>query len=80
MLRKLAICAVALWGVSLIGLTGCGSKEDNVELDSRQTVHPKTPQQIQAIENNPNIPPGLKARLLGSGGGPPNAKGKSKTQ
>ena len=75
MSRTLAVCAVGLWGASLLLLAGCAAnKNSNVQFDSRKTVHPKTPQQIEAIRNNPNMPASIKAQLLGQGGGPPYIK------
>jgi hypothetical protein len=77
--RTLAVCAAIFWIMGAACLTGCGNKEDNVSLDSSKTVHPKTPQQIQAIENNPHIPAQVKAMMLGHGG-PPQAKGTTSAQ
>jgi hypothetical protein len=70
--KTLAVCAALFWIVGAAGLAGCSNKENNVELDSSKTVHPKTPQQIQAIENNPHIPAQVKAMMLGHGGPPPS--------
>ena len=75
--NSFAALPAVLLAIGLLA-AGCGTTDSNVQLDSRKTVHQKTPAEIQAIQNNPHIPPAVKARMLGqNNGAPPTA---AKTQ
>ncbi len=54
-----------------VTVPGCGNKNDNVQIDSNKSVHPKSPAQVQAIQNNPHIPAHIKAMMLGHNARPP---------
>lgn len=64
-----AMASVLVWFCSLAGCSF--NKNANVQLDSSKTVHQKTPEQIQAIKDNPHIPDSVKAQMLGQSAGPP---------
>ena len=73
--KRFAVGALALLLVWPCCLTGCSvNKNANVQLDSSKTVHQKTPEQVQAIKDNPHIPDSVKAQMLGHSAGPPSGR------